>query len=413
MKRIPLVLSFAVAATWAGATANQAAQLPNIVLIYGDDIGYGDFSCYGATAVSTPNVDRLAREGLRFTDTYCTSATGDRVPCVYIENRRVAGLDPADPIQTTRHDPIPGEPTGKTHREKLKMDWSHGHNAAIVNGVSRIGHMKGGKAALWTDEDMADVFTEKALGFIERRKETPFFLFFAAQDVHVPRVPHPRFVGKTTMGPRGDAIVQFDCCVGEILKKLDELNLAGNTLVILTSDNGPALDDGYKDGAVEKLGDHKPAGIFRAGKYSPFEGGARMPFIVRWPGRVKPGVSSALISQVDLCATLGALAGQKPDPKVSPDSLDMLAALLGDSPDGRDALVVEANALALRAGNWKFIEPKKIRDGISHPWNEVAVSKPGFLFDLSTDPGETRNLAAEHPEKAREMAAALKVIAGR
>ena len=185
---------------------------------------------------------------------------------------------------------------------------------AVVNGIGRIGFMKGGKAALWKDEDMADTFTRKGVEFIERHKDQPFFLYFATHDIHVPRVPHPRFVGQTTMGARGDAIVQFDWCVGELLATLDRLQLTDNTLVILSSDNGPVLDDGYKDGAVEKLGDHKPAGPFRGGKYTIFEGGTRMPFVVRWPGRVKPGVSDALVSQVDFCASFAALAGQTSAP---------------------------------------------------------------------------------------------------
>ena len=165
------------------------------------------------------------------------------------------------------------------------MDWSHGHNNAVINGIGRIGFMSGGKSALWVDEDMADTFTRKAVSFIEQRKDKPFFLYFATHDIHVPRVPHPRFAGKTSMGPRGDAMVEFDWCVGEILKTLDRHKLTKNTLVILTSDNGPVIDDGYKDGALEKLGGHKPAGPLRGGKYSRFEAGTRVPFIVRWPAR--------------------------------------------------------------------------------------------------------------------------------
>src|SRR5690606_22514428 len=123
-------------------------------------------------------------------------------------------------------------------------------------------------AARWVDEDIADTITAKAVQFIEKHQDQPFFLYFSTQDIHVPRVPHPRFAGKSGLGPRGDVILQLDWCVGEIMQTLDSLQLTDNTLVIFTSDNGPVVDDGYQDMAVEKLGEHQPAGPFRGGKYS-------------------------------------------------------------------------------------------------------------------------------------------------
>ena len=470
------------------------------MLIYADDIGFGDLSCYGATRVKTPNLDALAAAGLRFTDGHSPSATctpsrfamltgeyawrkkgtgiapgdatliippstltlprllqqqgyatgvvgkwhlglgqgkpdwngelkpgpleigfdyaflipatGDRVPCVYVENHRVVGLDPADPITVSFAGKIGDEPTGKANPELLKMHPSHGHDMTIVNGISRIGWMTGGKAARWVDEDQADVITAQATAFIERQKEKPFFLYFATQDVHVPRVPHARFVGKTPMGPRGDAIAQLDWCVGEIMKKLDELKLADNTLVIFTSDNGPVVDDGYKDQAVAKLGDHKPAGPWRGGKYSNFEGGTRVPLIARWPNRIKPGVSEALMCQVDFPATFAALAGRTealPEAAL-PDSLDLSAALCGESMQGRETLVEHAGQLALRQGEWKFIPankgPKKTTNTNTELGNDVA----GQLFDLKDDPGETKNLIQSEQKRAAEMSATLQQI---
>jgi arylsulfatase A-like enzyme len=155
----------------------------------------------------------------------------------------------------------------------------------------------------------------------------------------VPRVPHPRFVGKSGCGVRGDMIVEFDWCVGELLHTLDRLGLSTNTLVILSSDNGPVVDDRYRDGAVEHLGDHRPAGPLRGGKYGIFEGGTRVPLITRWPRHITPGVSDALICHVDFLASFAVLTGQKLAAGEGPDSRNVLPALLGQSETGRDELV--------------------------------------------------------------------------
>jgi len=472
---------------------------PNILLIYTDDLGYGDASCYGATAFQTPSVDRLAKEGLRFTDAHspsatCTpsryamlsgeypwrkkgthilpgdaaliiepgrttmasilqkagyttgvvgkwhlglgpqggpdwnggvkpgplevgfsssfimAATADRVPCVFVENHRVVGLDPADPIKVSYGAPIVGEPTGAKNPELLRVHPSHGHDQAIVDGISRIGHMSGGQAARWKDEEMADVFASRAKTFIEQNAARPFFLYFATHDPHVPRVPHPRFAGKSGLGPRGDAILQMDAGVGDLLATLDRLGLAEKTLVIFTSDNGPVLDDGYRDEAVAKNGDHRPAGAWRGGKYSIFEGGTRVPFIVRWPGRVKPGVSDALVSQMDFPATFAALTGQPLAEADAPDSFNVLPALLGDSPAGREHLVEHAGTLALREGAWKYIEPKPGAKRNPMSRVEQGTDPEPQLYNLATDPGETRNLAAGQPEKTAALAARLTKI---
>lgn len=486
-----------------GALANgaraAAARPPSIVLIYADDVGYGDIGCYGAAGVKTPNLDRLAGGGLRFTNVHASSATctpsryslltgeyawrhkgtgilpgdapliiepgrttlpsllkdagyrtgavgkwhlglgrdnvdwngeiapgpldigfdycflipatGDRVPCVFVENRRVVGLDPADPIRVSYAEKFPGELTGKEHPELLKMLPSHGHDQAIVNGVSRIGYMTGGKSALWVDENIADTLTRKATGFIESHKAQPFFLYFATHDIHVPRLPDPRFAGRSSMGPRGDAIAELDWSVGEILACLDRNRLAQDTLVIFSSDNGPVVDDGYRDQAVEKLGSHKPAGPLRGGKYSIFDGGTRVPMIARWPGHIAADrMSAALISQVDLLASFADLAGRRVPAGAAPDSTDVLPALLGRSGKARHSLVEHAGALGLVEGDWKYIEPG---DGprMNHNTNTELGNDPApQLYNLSNDLGETHNLAAQFPERVKAMAAALERI---
>ena len=222
------------------------------------------------------------------------AATNDRVPTVYIENGRVVGLDPADPLDVGYNKNFDGEPTALTNPEILKMHWSHGHNQSINNGIPRIGFQKGGKSAMWVDEDMADYFTGIAKDFMTNHKDKPFFMYFGLHQPHVPRVPHGRFVGTSGMGPRGDAILEADWSVGELMAHLDKLGLLENTLVFFSSDNGPVLDDGYKDQAVELLGQHKPAGPLRGGKYSLYEAGTRVPFFVYWKGQIKPAVSDAM-----------------------------------------------------------------------------------------------------------------------
>lgn len=495
-----LALPLQAAELTATETKTVGDRQPNIVLIYADDLGYGDLGCYGGLA-PTPNVDQLARESLRFTDAYATAATctpsrysiltgeyafrrphvrilrgdaamliqpgrptlpgalqaagyataavgkwhlglgdgsgridwnrtvtpgpnavgftesfimaatGDRVPCVYLRDGDVVGLDPADPIQVDYDTPFPGVPVGTDNREHLKMDWSFTHNNAVVHGIGRLGYMKGGSAALWVDEDMADTFTHEAVAFVERNRERPFFLYFATHDVHVPRVPHPRFTGASGMGPRGDAIVQFDHCVGAILNALDRHGLKENTIVLLSSDNGPVLNDGYADGANENLGSHRPAGDLRGGKYSLFEAGTRVPFLVRWPGRITPGVSEAVLSQVDLPATLSKLAGATFDRSHAPDTQERPATLTGEDRIGRPSVLLQSaatgvGAIALREGRWLYIPPSRIRAGMN-PDTEVTIAEPGALFDLETDPGQQHDLAKAQPDRLQAMRARL------
>jgi arylsulfatase A-like enzyme len=329
---------------------------------------------------------------------------------VFVENRRVVGLDPEDPIFVSYATPVGSEPTGRDRPDLLRMRPSHGHDQTIVNGISRIGYMTGGRSARWVDEDIADTITGKAVSFIERSRERPFFLYFATHDIHVPRVPHSRFAGKSGMGPRGDAILELDWSVGRILETLDRRGLAGNTLVIFTSDNGPVVDDGYQDQAVEKLGAHKPAGPLRGGKYSAFDAGTRVPFVARWPGRVRRGTSSALVCQIDFLSSFATLTRQRLRDADGPDSMDVLPALLGDSSAGRAELVEQAGTLSLIAGNWKYVEPSAGRAVAKETNIELGNDPAPQLYDLATDLGERTNLAARHPDRVSRMAGMLKAI---
>ncbi len=480
-----------------GATAFSALyaqQKPNIVLIYADDIGYGDLSCYGAARVQTPHVDALANNGVRFRNahsaaatstpsryglftgeypwrrkgtgiaagdaaliikpdrytlpkmmkeagyatgavgkwhlgmgaetgkqnwnervspgpaeigfdySYIMAATGDRVPCVFMENQRTVGLDPKDPIEVSYTKNFPGEPTGKDNPELLtKLKPSHGHDMAVVNGISRIGFMKGGKSARWRDENIADSITAHAVRFIERNKDKPFFLYFGTNDIHVPRYPHERFRGKTDMGHRGDAIVQFDWSVGEVVRALKEAGVYDNTLIILTSDNGPVVDDGYVDESVEKLRNHKPWGPFRGGKYSTFEAGTRVPFIVHWTGNVRPGISNALVSQIDMLGTLAELVGIDLAEARKFDTQNQLPAWLGNDFKGRDYVIGAASSLTVLTSEWKYIEPNKGNAYSLHTNTELGNNPEEQLYNITIDRGEYDNVTGENPLMVKFM----------
>ena len=235
----------------------------------------------------------------------------------------------------------------------LTMKWHHGHNGSIVNGIPRIGYMKGGNPAKWIDTDMVNRFLGKAQNYVKTHKGNPFFLYYAMRQPHVPRTPNPRFVGKSGMGPRGDVILEADWAIGEFIKTLKEEGLLDNTFIVFSSDNGPVLNDGYYDDAVEKLGNHDPKGGLRGGKYSIFEAGTRVPFITYWKGVIKPQVSNAIVCQMDLMASIADLLGAK---ETSTDSKNLLNTLLGNSENGRDHLIIEATGkTALRSGNWLYI----------------------------------------------------------
>ena len=349
------------------------------------------------------------------------AATGDRVPTVYIEDRHVVGLDPADPIQVSYKAKIGDEPTGAEHPELLKLKHTHGHDMTIVNGVGRIGWMTGGRSARWKDEDMADTFTRKAVEFIEREKDHPFFLYFATHNIHVPRVPNPRHLGRSQCGTRGDAIVELDESVGTLMATLERLKLAENTLVIFSSDNGGIMDDGYED--VGNF-DHPCNGTLRGYKGSLFEGGHRVPFIARWPGRIQAGSEcDELITLLDMTATLASLTGGTIPTGAAIDSCDVLPALLGlphDKP-GRDTFVAHVGGvagrvpLAIRKGPWKLITEGGARPSFkdANRSNRTPLSaedrKP-FLVNLADDPGESKNVAAEDPERVLEMKTLLQKI---
>ena len=487
-----------------GVSGLLNAEKPNVVFIYGDDVGYGDVGVYGSTMIPTPNIDRLADEGLVFTDGHCSASTcspsrfslltgvhafrhgvsilspnaplsiptdiltmpklfqkagydtavigkwhlglgakgvetdwngdvlpgpleigfdysfllpstNDRVPCVYLVDHRVLNLDQNDPLfvgsygEMLKHKNSTAYPDGRKDRDAMTYyQSSHGHNNSVINGIGRIGYMCGGKSALWDDETMADEFVNQAKKYISSRKDKPFFLYFSSQDIHVPRAPHPRFQGKTELGYRGDAMVQFDWATGEIMNALEKAGVKDNTIVIFSSDNGPVYDDGYDDGTITKTSSketdhgHDGSGIYRGGKYQIYEGGTRVPFIIRWPNGIKAGKSDSMVNQIDFLASFANLLGIELADNEGIDSRNMWDAFIGKDSKGLPYMLEEARGLALRRDQWKFISLKKGRKAKGAP--------PKELYDLSKDVGEQNNVIKEFPEIAEDMEAQMKQL---
>lgn len=476
-------------ATWLVTLAATAtAAPPNIVIILGDDIGYGDFGCYGSTKISTPNIDALAGAGMRFTNGYATAstctptrfalltgkyawrqkgtgilsgvapalitdgtptiasiakqagyttgvvgkwhlglgregpadyntkidsgpntigfdhsflipATGDRVPCVYLENHEVVNYDPADPIRISYGKNTVGAPTWKAHPQLVRPTHRDPvqeiRAGSIVNGICRIGFMTGGNSALWQDDSIADTLVYRASSFIRSNRDKPFLLYLSTHDVHAPIAPNPRFLGTSGMGRRGDTIQQFDWCVGSVMQTLNDLGLEENTLVLVSSDNG---GDGVYQEQERQYG-QKVNGPLRGYKVTAYEGGVREPFIVRWPAKVKPGsTNNQMVALVDCLATVAAVTGQTLPDNAGPDSFDLLPTLLDPSKAVRDHVITQSGvashpacARAIRAGKWKLLTQQ---------------DKPSFkpeLYDLESDPAESTNLAAQHPDLVAKL----------
>lgn len=346
-----------------------------------------------------------------FDYSFLLPATGDRVPTVYLENHEVLNLPKDDPIQVSYKENLGQE---RATKDNARFISDKQHSETIVNGVGRIGAMVGGKNAYWKDEEFHTVFTDKANDFIEENKDSPFFLFFSFHDIHVPRLPNERFLGQSEMGPRGDAIVQMDWITGQIMNKLRKLGIDQNTLVIFTSDNGPVLNDGYEDMAVEMLGNHNPAGPFKGGKYSAFEAGTRVPTIVYWPETVAPGESDAMFSQVDLFASLSGIINVPVPASSAIDSEDLSRVLLGKSDKGRSVMLEESYTLALRKDNWKYIMPlspnKNIPAWMANKGVETGLSHEPQLYNLEMDLNESVNVANDNPNLLLEMKAELDLI---
>lgn len=482
------------------AKNRERRDKPNVIIIYADDLGYGDVGCYGATKVQTPNIDRLGREGRMFTDAHSASAvctpsryallTGDYpfrqgkagawgplshqseliidtnrltlgrlfkdegystacigkwhlgfgkgrcnwnkplrpgplelgfdyyygvpkvnsgYPYVYVENDRIVGWDPDDPLVENSKSPSPSPQFPEKRPNAF--------------GGARKAH------ELYDDEKTGTLLTEKAIGWIKEHKDKPFFLYFPTTNIHHPFTPAPRFKGTSKCGRYGDFIHELDWMVGELLKTVDDLKLREKTLVIFTSDNGGMYNEGGKD--AWKAG-HRMNGPLLGFKFGVWEGGHRVPFIVRWPGHVKAGSKSGqLLCGVDITATMAALLGRKLEADDAVDSFNMLEALVSDPEHPvRDNLVLaprDKRNIAVRKGKWVYIaaqgdggqslgdrggpkavaHSKSVNSDIAADGRVRAEAPEQQLYDLDADPSQRTNVIKEHPDIAGELSRLL------
>jgi len=488
--------------------AQSTRANPNIIVIYADDVGYGDIGAYGAKQVSTPAIDNLAENGLRFTNGYATAATctpsryslltgeyafrnnrarilsgsapllikpgsttmatvlqqagyktsivgkwhlglgdgkvnwneevkpgplevgfdesfimpatNDRVPTVYLNGHRVHNLSEEDkPLRISYQHKIGDLPTGRSHPELLRYPADGQHSGTIVNNISRIGWQSGGQSTWWKDEDMPFVWVEQSEKFIEGNRNNPFFLFLSLHEAHSPRAPHPKFLYQSDSGIRGDVIHEMDWIVKQVMNKLEKLNLRENTLVIFTSDNGPVTEDGYRDRTMPHINGHEANGPLRGGKYLAYEGGTRVPFIVSWPKGITPGTSDAIVSQVDLLASISDLTGVTLPNAAGADSRNLLSVLLGKQDQGREHVVQQSpGGLSIRKGKWKLIPaetaaPKWAAARHSDPRNPIRTEvwpDRDALYNLENDQDESENVAQQHPGKVKELRQLLEEI---
>jgi len=442
--------SSAVAASFCGKGPAESRP-PNIVLIFIDDMGYGDLGCFGAKGYETPRIDRLAAEGIRLTDFYvaqavCGASRAALLTGCYSERVGYQGAPgPASKIGLNLDEETIADllkkrgyataifgkwhlgcvpefyPTRQGFDEYLGLlysndMWPYGYDGkpvaegrkssypplSLIRNEEPIAEIK----TLEDQSTLTERYTREALRFIDENKDRPFFLYMPHSMVHTPIAASPEFRGRSGHSPYADVVMELDASTGRIMDRLERHGIDGNTVVIFTSDNGPWLNFGDSAGS---------AGPLREGKGTMFEGGPRVPCIIRWPGRIPAGrVTSEIATTMDLLPTLVAWAGA-PLPTLPIDGLDLRPLLEGRTETGpRDHFFYYYGheLRAVRKGRWKLILPHKSRSylgvepgrsGLPGPYATIETGLE--LYDLVDDIGETRDVAAEHPDIVAELQA--------
>nr|WP_299342853.1 sulfatase [Allomuricauda sp.] len=400
-------------------SAQRKDSFPNIVFIFADDLGYGDLGCFGATDIKTPNIDRLAKEGIKFTDFYSASSvcspsraallTGRYPQRMGINNvffpESFTGMPQSEitMAELLKEKDYSTGIIGKWHlghREKflpLQQGFDYYFGIPYSNDMSSVVYMRGNKVVdYYVDQrETTKTYTREALNFIEKNKNSPFFLYVAHNMPHVPIHASKDFRNKSQRGLYGDVIEELDWSVGSILTKLESFGLLENTLVIFSSDNGPWL-------VMEEHGGS--AGILKEGKQFTFEGGMRVPTVAMWKKRIKPRtVYSGLATQMDWFPTFAHLLGiSLPDDRPI-DGSDISKVLFQHGKREGDAfLFLDGSRLqGFRKGMWKIKKPYRGTRG--SPWQKAVAAHDTLLFDLRKDPGETKNLYLEKKSFTREL----------
>jgi len=473
MQNLLIVLLLAFTAACTGQRTTDATNalgktskknLPNIVFILADDMGYGDVDCFNSESkIPTPNINQLASEGIKFTDAHASGSwcvpsryglmTGqyplrktmdvkkggliahDQVTIASLLKESgyhtgmigkwhlgfdgVSDWDKADYSQSLRGGPadhgfdyffgmhasldippyffIENKRVVETPTDSIAENQSPGATTTISGAFWRGGKIAPG----FKHEEVLPTFTTKAVSFIENhvkeKKQQPFFLYLALTGPHTPWLAQKRFKGKSVVGEYGDFVMQVDYSVGEVLKTLQKLGIEKNTMVIFTSDNGPVW---FKED-IQKY-NHRAAGPYRGMKIDAYEGAHRMPFIARWPGKIKPNTSSSqLVCFTDMLATFAAIAGDNLPLNATRDSYNILPVLLNSGVGQRKGLIVEAHTI--REGDWKLIFGNGT-GGLQRQWGLVKTTPvPGELYNLKDDPSETKNLYDKYPKKVAEL----------
>lgn len=472
--------------------AAPAEKLPNVLILYADDLGFGDLGCYNANSkIPTPNLDKLASEGMRFTDGH--SSSGICTPSRYAlltgrhHWRKFHGIVNAfgssvfSPERLTLPEMLQakGYTTGAIGKWHLGWDWAairkpdtpkknqkvqdfdwskpipdgplaHGFDTyfgdTVINfppygwiendrmvkapdTMMNTGKWKkikegrwecrpGPMCSDWDPYENIPTTTAKGVSFIKQHAtaDKPFFLYFAYPSPHAPIIPNDRFDGKSGAGPYGDFVVETDDSIGQLLAALDTAGITDNTLVIFSADNGP---EHYAYARDAKF-DHWSAEPLRGLKRDIYEGGHRVPFIVRWPGKVPVGqTSDELISQIDIMATLATVTGYRLPDTAAEDSHDLLPLWTGattTSPRTTHIHSTKAKAFAIRHGDWTLIQTENgyLSRGYK-AWEAkrdypADDGKQAQLFNMSSDMGQRTNLIEQHPEKAQHLATLLDKI---
>lgn len=401
-----------------------AAERPNVVIIFADDLGYGDVGCFGAEDIATPAIDRLAEEGMRFTDFYsaspvCSPSRAGLLTGRYPVRMGINGVffpqsfDGIDPEEVTLAEALKdvGYRTGIVGKWHLGHHYEHlplqnGFDSYFgipySNDMEMVVYMRGNEVESYDVDQrfLTRRLTEEAVSFIESNKDDPFFLYLAHPMPHVPLHVSDRFAGSSQRGLYGDVVQELDWGVGEILDTLERNGLEENTLVIFTSDNGPWL-------AMRHLGGS--AGPFREGKMFTFEGGMREPTVARWPRVIAEGSeSTAMASMLDWFPTILGAAGAALPEGVPIDGYDLMPVLAGTGERASDRMFyfhTSGELRAFRDGKWKLKRPYAGNEGAR--WRQAVAAHPLLLIDLEADPGETENLADRYPERVEQMLAEM------